>query len=398
MTHVALASLASLTPRQQVSAGRLPRRIAQLIVGLTLYGVSMAMMVRGQLGLDPWDVLHYGLARRSALTFGQVTMVVGALVLLLWIPLRQWPGVGTVANVVVIGLATDAGLALIPEPSALGARWGLLLGGIVLNGLAGGLYIGGQLGPGPRDGLMTGLAGRRSWSIRLVRTGIELAVLSVGWLLGGVVGLGTVAYAVLIGPLVQFFLPRVTIRLDGPAASAGGGEREGEDGFGPGLAQRLRGHGHGPAGVDEVVDEQDGARCRRDGVGQLWRDGEAPPHTGQPEGAVAARPADRTTLDQVKGAEHRQPADVAEAAGHRGDELGTRAGGNRDDAGGTGRPAPGSQDADTRLEQLGRSGSILPQQLTQPPTPPEVGEPGQRPTRRRRLAGGDPPREGHPEA
>jgi len=213
MTRVALASL---TPREQVRAGRLPRRLAQLAVGLTLYGVSMAMMVRGRLGLDPWDVLHYGLARRLPLTFGQVTMVVGALVLLLWVPLRQWPGVGTVANVVVIGLATDAGLALIPEPSALAARWGLLLGGIGLNGLAGGLYIGSQLGPGPRDGLMTGLARRTGWSIRLVRTGIEVAVLFVGWLLGGVVGLGTVAYAILIGPLVQFFLPRVTIRLGDP--------------------------------------------------------------------------------------------------------------------------------------------------------------------------------------
>jgi uncharacterized membrane protein YczE len=213
MSHVALSSL---TSREQVRAGRLPRRLVQLAVGLTLYGVSMAMMVRSRLGLDPWDVLHYGLAERLPLTFGQVTMVVGALVLLLWIPLRQWPGIGTVANVVVIGLATDAGLALIPEPSALGTRGALLFGGIVLNGLAGGLYIGSQLGPGPRDGLMTGLNRRTGWSIRLIRTGIEVAVLCVGWLLGGVVGLGTVAYALLIGPLVQFFLPRVTIRLEDP--------------------------------------------------------------------------------------------------------------------------------------------------------------------------------------
>lgn len=206
--------LSSMTSREQVRAGRLPRRLVQLVVGLTLYGVSMAMMIRSQLGLDPWDVLHYGLAERLPLTFGQVTMVVGALVLLLWVPLRQWPGVGTVANVVVIGLATDAGLALIPEPQALRTRGALLFGGIVLNGLAGGLYIGSQLGPGPRDGLMTGLTRRTGWSIRLVRTGIEVAVLSGGWLLGGVVGLGTVAYALLIGPLVQFFLPRVTVRLD----------------------------------------------------------------------------------------------------------------------------------------------------------------------------------------
>jgi len=215
----------------------------------------MAMMIRSKLGLDPWDVLHYGLAERLPLTFGQVTMVVGVLVLLLWVPLRQWPGVGTVANVFVIGLATDAALALIPEPSALGTRGALLFGGIALNGLAGGLYIGSQLGPGPRDGLMTGLTRRTGWSIRLVRTGIEVTVLSVGWLLGGVVGLGTVAYAILIGPLVQFFLARVTVRLHSPSA----GEREGErqDGVGPGPAQCLGRDGDGPAGVGEVVDEQD---------------------------------------------------------------------------------------------------------------------------------------------
>lgn len=208
--------LATLTSREQLRAGKLPRRLAQLLVGLTLYGTSMAMMIRSQLGLDPWDVLHYGLAGRLPLTFGQVTMVVGALVLLLWVPLRQWPGLGTLANVIVIGLATDAGLGLIPEPTTMLPRGALLVGGITLNGLAGGLYIGSQLGPGPRDGLMTGFARRTGWSIRMVRTGIEVSVLSAGWLLGGVVGVGTVAYAILIGPLVQFFLPRVTVRLEVP--------------------------------------------------------------------------------------------------------------------------------------------------------------------------------------
>ena len=211
-------TLLSISPLAQLRAGRLSRRIGQLLVGLVLYGVSMAMMVRSGLGLDPWDVLHSGLTRLSPLTFGQVTMVVGALVLLLWVPLRQWPGLGTLANVVVIGLATDAGLALIPEPAALGPQGALLLAGIVLNGLASGLYIGSQLGPGPRDGLMTGLARRTGWSIRGVRTGIEVSVLVVGWLLGGVVGVGTVAYAVLIGPLVQFFLPRVAVHLEGQDA------------------------------------------------------------------------------------------------------------------------------------------------------------------------------------
>ena len=206
--------LANLSPRQQLRAGRLPRRVVQLLVGLVLYGVSMSMMIRSTLGLDPWDVFHAGIATHVPLSFGQVTIIVGALVLLLWVPLRQWPGLGTVANVVVIGLAADAGLALIDPPQALWARALLLVSGIVLNGVAGGLYIGSQLGPGPRDGLMTGLARRSGLSIRLVRTSIEVAVLAVGWLLGGPVGVGTVAYAVSIGPLVQFFLPRLTVDLD----------------------------------------------------------------------------------------------------------------------------------------------------------------------------------------
>lgn len=209
-------TLLNLSPAQQLRAGKLPRRLAQLFVGLGLYGFSMAMMIRGALGLDPWDVFHSGLAGRMPLTFGQVTIVVGALVLLLWWPLRQWPGLGTVANVVVIGLAADAGLALLTTPEALWARIVLLAGGIVLNAVAGALYIGSQLGPGPRDGLMTGFARRTGLSIRLVRTTIEVVVLAVGWLLGGPVGVGTVLYAVTIGPLVQFFLPQLTVSLAGP--------------------------------------------------------------------------------------------------------------------------------------------------------------------------------------
>ena len=208
--------LHNLTPLEQLRAPYLARRVVQLVAGLTLYGMSMAMMVRGALGVDPWDVFHMGVASHVPVTFGQVTIVTGALVLLLWVPLRQWPGLGTVLNVVVIGLAADAGLALIPAPEAPWLRGALLVSGIVLNGVAGGLYIGSQLGPGPRDGLMTGLARRTGLSIRLVRTTIELVVLGVGWLLGGSVGLGTVLYAVSIGPLVQFFLPRLTIDLDRP--------------------------------------------------------------------------------------------------------------------------------------------------------------------------------------
>jgi uncharacterized membrane protein YczE len=192
---------------------RLPRRLAQLLLGLFLYGWSMAMMVRSGLGLDPWDVFHYGLARHVPLSFGQVTIVVGALVLLAWIPLRQRPGIGTVLNIFVIGLSADFGLAMMTEPGNLVGRGALLVGGIVLNGLAGALYVGAHLGPGPRDGLWVAITRRYGLSIRLVRTVIELSVLLVGWLMGGVVGVGTVLYALSIGHLNQFFLHRVQVRV-----------------------------------------------------------------------------------------------------------------------------------------------------------------------------------------
>lgn len=213
--------LANLGPREQLRAGRLPRRLVQLVVGLWLYGTSMAMMVRAGLGLDPWDVFHAGLAERLGLSFGAIVTGVGALVLLLWIPLRQRPGLGTIANVAIIGLATDIGLAVLPTPDARFAQVLLLVGGVVLNGIAGAMYIGAQLGPGPRDGLMTGLARRTGLSLRVVRTGIELTVLALGYALGGVVGAGTVLYALAIGPLVQAFLPRLIVRLDVPAPRAG---------------------------------------------------------------------------------------------------------------------------------------------------------------------------------
>jgi uncharacterized membrane protein YczE len=198
---------------RQISVRTSPvRRLTQLACGLALYGASMGLMVRGALGLDPWDVLHEAISERTGLTFGTVTGIVGALVLLSWVPLRQRPGIGTVANIVLIALAVDLTLALIAPPSALPARITLLLAGIVLNGLATATYIGVRLGPGPRDGLMTGLAARTGISIRVVRTGIELTVLATGWLLGGTVGIGTVAYALAIGPLTQAFLPLVTWR------------------------------------------------------------------------------------------------------------------------------------------------------------------------------------------
>lgn len=212
--------LVDLGPLAQLRAGQLGRRLPQLLVGLWLYGFAMALFIRSGLGLDPWDVFHAGLQQLLGWSFGTVVIAVGFAVLLLWIPLRQWPGLGTIANAVVIGVATDVTLAMVPPADGWPAAWGLLVVGLVVNGLAGGLYIGSQLGPGPRDGLMTGLARRTGWSLRLVRTGLELTVLGVGWAMGGTVGIGTVVYAVAIGPLVQFFLPLVTVRLRPPERTA----------------------------------------------------------------------------------------------------------------------------------------------------------------------------------
>ncbi|MCW0212282.1 MAG: hypothetical protein OJJ54_02905 [Pseudonocardia sp.] len=192
------------------------RRLPQLVAGLALYGTSMAMQIRGGLGLNPWDVLHQGLATKIPLSFGAITAVTGVVVLLLWIPLRQRPGIGTVANVVVIAFAVDAALAVLPAPVGLPARIAMMAGGIVLNGVASAAYVGARLGPGPRDGLMTGLAARTGRSIRLVRTAIEIVVLGTGWLLGGTVGVGTVLYALAIGPLTQLFLPLFVIRQPEP--------------------------------------------------------------------------------------------------------------------------------------------------------------------------------------
>lgn len=197
------------------------RRLFQLYLGLVLYGGSMALMIRAALGLDPWDVLHEGLTRHLPLTFGQVTIAVGALVLLAWIPLRQRPGLGTLSNVIVIGLSVDAALALLPAPDALPIRVAFLIGGVVLNGVATAAYIGARFGPGPRDGLMTGLVARTGRSVRLVRTSIELTVLASGWLLGGTIGVGTVLYALSIGPLVHLLLPLLTVPELVPTPTSG---------------------------------------------------------------------------------------------------------------------------------------------------------------------------------
>lgn len=185
---------------------RTARRLVQLYIGLVFYGVSMDLMVRSGLGLDGWDVLHQGLSTLTGFSMGTVTIAVGAIVLLGWIPLRQRPGFGTMSNVVVVGLAFDAVLPWIPVPHLMIWRLVALAGGISLCGLATGLYISVGWGAGPRDGLMTGLSRRMGWSIRVTRTGLELTVLSVGWLLGGTVGIGTVAFALGIGPISQFFL------------------------------------------------------------------------------------------------------------------------------------------------------------------------------------------------
>ncbi len=206
-------ALLDLGPLAQLRAGRLGRRLPQLVVGLALYGASLALMVRGALGLAPWDVLHSGFIRHVPMTLGQAVVLLSFAVLLLWIPLRETPGIGTVANAVLVGLAADATLTVLAEPDSLALRVALTLGGLVLNGLATALYIGSQLGRGPRDGLMTGVARRTGLSLRLVRTGLEVTVVVIGLLLGGALGVGTVLYALAIGPLAQHMLPWCTVDL-----------------------------------------------------------------------------------------------------------------------------------------------------------------------------------------
>ncbi len=207
MRQLALEIKASL----ENAVGMMLRRIVQLFVGLALYGTSMALMIRANLGLDPWDVFHQGAARHLPWSFGTVVNATGILVLLLWIPLRQRPGLGTISNVLVIGFAADAALALLPPITSLPLRVCLLVAGILLNAVATAAYIGARLGPGPRDGLMTGLMARTGRSVRVVRTSIEVCVVLTGWLLGGSVGVGTLAYALLIGPLIQPLLPLLTV-------------------------------------------------------------------------------------------------------------------------------------------------------------------------------------------
>jgi uncharacterized membrane protein YczE len=187
------------------------RRLVQLFTGLVLYGASLALLVRAGLGLAPWDVLHQGLAERTGATVGSMVIAVSFVVLLAWIPLRQRPGFGTVANALLVGVALDLTMLVLGDVDTWVWRVVLLLTGVLLNAVATALYIGALLGPGPRDGLMTGLVRRTGRSVRVVRTSLEVSVLVAGWLLGGTVGIGTVLYAVGIGPIVHVLLPRLTV-------------------------------------------------------------------------------------------------------------------------------------------------------------------------------------------
>lgn len=194
------------------------RRGVQLAVGLVAYGVAIGVMLRAGIGVSPWDVLNQGVTKLTGIPFGVVVILIGAIVLLLWIPLRQRPGVGTVLNILVIGPSAELGLWLVPQQTVWWMQGLVFAGGLALLALATGLYVGARLGPGPRDGLMTGIHARFGWPIWIVRTGIEVTVLTIGWLLGGQVGLGTLAFALLIGPMVNVTLPLLRVPEPAPRA------------------------------------------------------------------------------------------------------------------------------------------------------------------------------------
>ena len=213
-------------PIVQLDWGMMIRRIPQLLVGLFLYGFAIALMVQAGIGVSPWDVLTQGIARQTGLSFGLITNVVGLLVLLLWIPIRQKPGLGTLLNVLLIGPSAQFGLWLLPLAHEPWERVTLFAGGLALLALATGLYIGARFGPGPRDGLMTGIHHRWGWRLWIVRTSIEVTVLAIGWLLGGNVGIGTLLFALLIGPMVTVTIPLLTVPVaplpPGPRVAAPG--------------------------------------------------------------------------------------------------------------------------------------------------------------------------------
>lgn len=214
--------LANLGPLDQLRAGRLPERIARLLVGLWLYGLSNALLMHGTLGGSPWVVFHQGASRHLPIPLGVIMILVALAVLLLWIPLRQMPGLGTLANTLLLGPFTDFNLHLLHAPDALPMRSLYLGGGVVVCAIATALYVGAQLGPGPRDGLMTGFARRTGWSIQRVRTCIEITVLALGMALGGTAGVGTLVFALCVGPITQFFMRYLVLRLPAPAPQACG--------------------------------------------------------------------------------------------------------------------------------------------------------------------------------
>jgi uncharacterized membrane protein YczE len=216
-----LASRLSASPRFSMT-----RRIVQLVAGLFFYGFAIGMMVRAGIGVSPWDVLTQGVALQTGLSFGLLTNVIGAVVLLLWIPIRQKPGIGTVVNVLLIGPSAEVGLAVISAPDDVVGKVVLFAGGLALLALATGLYIGARFGPGPRDGLMTGVHQLTGWPIWIVRTGIEMTVLIAGWILGGNVGVGTLAFALFVGPMVNVTLPLLRV----PAVARGGGDSGADSG------------------------------------------------------------------------------------------------------------------------------------------------------------------------
>ena len=206
------ASVGGSVPRRPA---RRVRRVGQLTAGLALFALSMALLVRAGLGAMPWDVLTLGIRRHTGASFGAITVVMSVVVLACWWPLRQRPGIGTLANVVVIGLLVDPMLSLLGRLPALALGWrvAMLMAGVALNALATGLYIGARRGPGPRDGRMTGLVARTGWSVRLVKTAIEAGVVGVGWALGGTVGVGTLVFAFGVGPLIHVLMPRLRVAL-----------------------------------------------------------------------------------------------------------------------------------------------------------------------------------------
>ena len=194
-----------------MATDRLVERIIRCVIGLAFFGIGISMVMDARIGAPPWDVFHQGVADRVDREVGTVIIATGAVLMLLWIPLRQKPGIGTILNAIEIGLVANVALAILPRPDSVLVQVPMMLGGVVVTAIGSGLYIGSGLGPGPRDGIMTGLA-VRGVPLRIARTGIEITVLVVGWFLGGQVGVGTVAFAVLIGPLVQVFLPRLSMK------------------------------------------------------------------------------------------------------------------------------------------------------------------------------------------